>query len=134
MWYVEVILMGLGVGVLVGLMGIGGGVVLVPAMVYLLGFDQHIAQGTSLFLQLPPLGLGALLFYWREKRVDLSAGAVCALGFLIGGYFGSKIAIGMDSRDLRGAFGIFIIIAAALLWWKSGLQPAESGPHARRNS
>jgi uncharacterized membrane protein YfcA len=130
MWYAEVVMMGLGVGVLVGLMGIGGGVVLVPAMVYLLGFDQHMAQGTSLFLQLPPLGLGALLVYWREKRVDLWAGATCALGFLLGGYFGSKIAIGLDSRNLQGAFGIFIIVAAALLWWKSRPQPAESGPHA----
>jgi len=130
MWYAEVILMGLGVGVLVGLMGIGGGVVLVPAMVYLLSFDQHMAQGTSLFLQLPPLGLGALLVYWRAKHVDLWAGAACALGFLFGGYFGSKIAIGMDSRDLRGAFGVFIIVAAALLWWKSRPQPTEGGPNA----
>jgi hypothetical protein len=128
MWYAEVILMGLAVGVLVGLMGIGGGVVLVPSMVYLLGMDQHVAQGTSLFLQLPPLGLGALLVYWRAKRVDLWAGAACALGFLIGGYFGSKIAIGMESRDLRGAFGIFIIAAASLLWWKSRPKPAESAP------
>jgi uncharacterized membrane protein YfcA len=125
MWYAEVVLMGLGVGVLVGLMGIGGGVVLVPAMVYLLGFDQKMAQGTSLFLQLPPLGIGALLVYWRQKRVDLWAGAVCALGFLIGGYFGSKIAIRMDSRNLMGAFGIFIIAAATLLWWKSRPPRAE---------
>jgi uncharacterized membrane protein YfcA len=127
MWYAEVVLMGLSVGVLVGLMGIGGGVVLVPAMVYLLGFDQHMAQGTSLFLQLPPLGIGALLVYWREKRVDLWAGAVCALGFLIGGYFGSKIAIKMDSRNLMGAFGIFIIAAATLLWWKSRPKLEASG-------
>jgi uncharacterized membrane protein YfcA len=128
MWYAEVILMGLGVGVLVGLMGIGGGVVLVPAMVYLLGFDQLMAQGTSLFLQLPPLGLGALIVYWREKRVDLWAGADCALGFLIGGYFGSKIAINMDQINLRGAFGIFTVTAAALLWWKSRPKPADSIP------
>jgi uncharacterized membrane protein YfcA len=125
MWYAEVILMGLGVGVLVGLMGIGGGVVLVPAMVYLLGFDQLMAQGTSLFLQLPPLGLGALLVYWREKRVDLWAGAACALGFLIGGYFGSKIAINMEQHNLRGAFGIFTITAAAMLWWKSRPKPVQ---------
>ncbi len=119
MWYAEVILLGLVVGVLVGLMGIGGGVVLVPAMVYLLHMDQHVAQGTSLFLQLPPLGLAALLVYWRKKQVDLAAGAICALGFLFGGFFGSKIAIRMDSRDLRGAFGIFIMVAAVLLWRKS---------------
>ncbi|MGA7786492.1 MAG: sulfite exporter TauE/SafE family protein [Candidatus Acidiferrales bacterium] len=87
-----------------------------------------MAQGTSLFLQLPPLGLGALLVYWREKRVDLWAGATCALGFLIGGYFGSQIAIGMESRNLMGAFGIFITAAAVLLWWKSRPKPAESSP------
>lgn len=115
--------MGFIVGILVGLMGIGGGVVLVPAMVYLLGMDQHMAQGTSLFLQLPPLGLGALLVYWRKKQVDLWPGAMCALGFLIGGFFGSKIAIGMNSRNLKGAFGIFIMTAAVLLWFKS--RPAQ---------
>ncbi len=80
MYYAGVVLMGLVVGVLVGLAGIGGGVVLVPAMVYLLGFDQHMAQGTSLFLQLPPLGLGAMLTYWRKGHVDLWAGIMCARG------------------------------------------------------
>src|SRR5580704_15497441 len=119
MWYAEVVLMGLAVGVLVGLMGIGGGVVLVPAMVYLLGMDQHMAQGTSLFLQLPPLGLGAMLVYWRKQQVDLWAGIICALGFFLGGYFGSKVAIQMNSRDLKGAFGIFVIFAGIMLWWKS---------------
>jgi uncharacterized membrane protein YfcA len=126
MFFIEVIVMGLIVGVLVGLMGIGGGVVLVPAMVYLLGMDQHMAQGTSLFLQLPPLGLGALMVYWRKKQVDLPAGAMCALGFLLGGFFGSRIAIGMNSRNLKGAFGIFIMTAAILLWYKSRRPGAAS--------
>lgn len=128
MWYAGVVLMGLAVGVLVGLMGIGGGVVLVPAMVYLLAMDQHMAQGTSLFMQLPPLGLGALMVYWRKKHVDLWAGIMCALGFLFGGYFGSKLAIGLNSRDLKGAFGVFILIAASLLWFKS--QP----PHQEKKT
>lgn len=119
MFYAGVIAMGLFVGVLVGLMGIGGGVVLVPAMTKLLGMDQHLAQGTSLFLQLPPLGLGALLIYWRKKQVDLAAGIICALGFLFGGFFGSRVAIAMDSINLRGAFGIFIVVSAYLLWHKS---------------
>jgi uncharacterized membrane protein YfcA len=60
--------------------------------------------------------------------VDFWAGASCALGFLLGGYFGSKIAIEMNSRDLMGAFGIFIIAAALLLWWKSRPKPEVSGP------
>jgi uncharacterized membrane protein YfcA len=125
MYYAGVVVMGLIVGVLVGLAGIGGGVVLVPAMVYLLGMDQHMAQGTSLFLQLPPLGLGAMLTYWKNGHLDLWAGIMCGLGFFFGGYFGSKIAINMDSRDLQGAFGSFLIVASILLWWRSRPQPLE---------
>src|SRR5512137_2164508 len=102
-----ILLLGLGVGVLVGLLGIGGGVVLVPALVYLLGMDQHMAQGTSLLILLPPLGLGALIAYWKQGQVDLSAGILCALAMLIGGYFGSQIAISLSSRNLKGFFGCF---------------------------
>jgi len=83
-----ILLLGLGVGVLVGLLGIGGGVVLVPAMVYLLHMDQHLAQGTSLFIMLPPIGLGALREYWKQGQVDLNAGILCALGMLFGAYGG----------------------------------------------
>lgn len=120
-----IVLLGLGVGILVGLMGIGGGIVLVPALVYLVGLDQHTAQGTSLFLQLPPLGLGALYFYWKKKHVDLPAGAVCAAGFLVGGYFGSLIAIRIASGNLRALFGLFLMVAALLLWRQS--QPKSEG-------
>jgi uncharacterized protein len=122
--YVVYVLLGLAVGVLVGFMGIGGGVVLVPAMVYLLHLNQHTAQGTSLFMQLPPLGLGALLMYWKKGQVDLKAGLVCALGFLLGGYFGSKMAIGLSSKDLRELFGAFLIVMAAMLWRKQ--EPRKS--------
>jgi len=110
------IALGAFVGVLVGFMGVGGGVVLVPLMVYVLHFDQHTAQGTSLLMQLPPLGIGALLVYWRRREVDLIAGILCAAGFLLGGYFGSALAIGIASRQLRAYFAIFQMIAAVLLW------------------
>ncbi len=113
---VEVLLLGLGVGILVGLLGVGGGVVLVPALVYLLHFDQHLAQGTSLLLQLPPIGLGALLLYRKKGNVDMRAGLTCAAGFFVGGYFGSFLALGLPSRDLKGMFGIFLMVAAVLLW------------------
>jgi hypothetical protein len=113
-----VLLLGLGVGVLVGLLGIGGGVVLVPAMVYLLQMDQHLAQGTSLFILLPPVGLGALRQYWNQGRVDLTAGISCALGMLAGGYLGGLIAIPLASRQLKGLFGCFLMLAAVLLWRK----------------
>src|SRR5277367_4307143 len=75
-----ILCLGLAVGIAVGLLGIGGGVVLVPAMVYLLHFDQHMAQGTSLFILLPPIGLGELRGYWKNGNVDLRVGTYCAIG------------------------------------------------------
>ncbi len=116
--YLVTVLLGLAGGVLVGFMGIGGGIVLVPAMMYLLHLNQHTAQGTSLFLQLPPLGLGALLMYWKKGEVDIKAGSMCALGILLGGYFGSKIAIGLSSKNLSELFGGFLIVTAVMLWRK----------------
>jgi len=116
--YLLYLSIGLVVGVLVGFMGVGGGVVLIPAMVYILRMDQHMAQGTSLFMQLPPLGLGALLMYRKKGQVDLKEGLICALGILAGGYFGSKMAISISSRNLHEMFGLFMIVAAVLLWHK----------------
>src|ERR1700746_213263 len=116
------LLLGLGVGVLVGLLGIGGGVVLVPAMVYLLRMDQHLAQGTSLFILLPPIGLGALREYWKQGQVDLRAGILCALGMLLGAYGGSLVALPLASRHLKGMFGCFLVLSAVLLWRKAELK------------
>ena len=120
-----IVLLGLTVGVAVGLLGIGGGVVLVPAMVYLLGYDQHLAQGTSLFILLPPIGLGALRQYWKNSQVDLAAGILCAFGFLLGGYGGGKIAVPMPSHALQSIFGFFLMLSAILLWRKTaGANPS----------
>jgi hypothetical protein len=115
-----ILLLGLAVGVLVGLMGVGGGIVVVPALVYLLGMDQHMAQGTSLFLLLPPLGVGALYTYWKRGDVDLPAGIVAAVGFLAGGYFGGVAAVAIPSRILHPLFGLFLTFAAILLWRQTG--------------
>ena len=117
-----ILLLGLGVGVLVGLLGIGGGVVLVPAMVYLLGMDQHLAQGTSLFILLPPIGLGALREYWKQGQVDLRAGILCAIGMLLGAYGGSLVGLPLASRHLKGLFGCFLVLSAILLWKKAQLE------------
>jgi uncharacterized membrane protein YfcA len=119
MTIVLIVSLSLTVGVLVGLLGIGGGVVLVPALVYLLHYDQHMAQGTSLFILLPPIGLGALREYWKNGQVDLRAGIYCALGFLIGGYGGGKIAVPMPSNVLKAIFGCFLMMSAVLLWRKT---------------
>lgn len=122
----EILLLGLGVGILVGLMGVGGGIVLVPALVYLLGFEQHLAQGTSLLLQLPPIGIGALIFYWKRRRVDLQAGLVCAVGFLAGGYFGSGVALEISKENLQGLFGVFLMVAAVLLFRQARRRTVET--------
>ena len=126
-----VLLLGLGVGVLVGLLGIGGGVVLVPALAYMVHLDQHVAQGTSLLILLPPVGIGALREYWRAGNVDLRAGILCASGFLVGGYFGGSIAVPLSSRNLKGLFGAFLIVAAFLLWRKTRGESAGTSNPAR---
>ena len=117
-----ILLLGLGVGVLVGLLGVGGGAVLVPAMVYLLAMDQHLSQGTSLFILLPPVGLGALREYWKQGQVDLRAGILCALGMLLGAYGGSLVALPIPSRHLQGLFGCFLVLSAILLWTRAQLE------------
>src|SRR5437899_7973593 len=126
-----ILLLGLGVGVLVGLMGIGGGVVLVPAMVYVLGMDQHLAQGTSLFILLPPIGLGALRQYWKAGNVDLHAGILCAVGMILGAYIGGKIAVPMSTQLLKGLFGGFLMFSAVLLWMKARPSQPAVAPAVR---
>src|SRR6266478_8817782 len=125
---ITIFLLGRVGGVLVGLLGIGGGVVLVPAMVYLLHMDQHTAQGTSLFVLLPPIGLGALLEYRKKGAVDFHAGIYCAVGMLLGGYLGGRIAVPMSSRLLTQLFGGFLMLSALLLWGKASKpsQPTAS--------
>lgn len=123
-----VLLIGLCAGVLVGLLGIGGGIVLVPALVHLLHLDQHAAQGTSLFVLLPPIGLGALLEYRKKRAVDFRAGIFCAIGMLLGGYLGGRIAVPMPSQLLTQLFGGFLILSALLLWGKASRQPSETLP------
>lgn len=123
-----VLLLGLTAGILVGLLGIGGGIVLVPAMVHMLHMDQHLAQGTSLFILLPPIGLGALRQYWKAGNVDLRAGIFCATGMILGAYIGGRIAVPMSTPALKGFFGVFLMFSSILLWKKA--KPAKAVPTA----
>jgi uncharacterized protein len=127
-----ILLIGLCGGILVGLLGIGGGVVLVPAMVHLLHMDQHAAQGTSLFVLLPPIGLGALLEYRKKGDVDFRAGILCAIGMLLGGYVGGLIAVPMPTARLTQWFGIFLMISALLLWGKASKPNPQAQPAISR--
>src|SRR6516225_3751666 len=132
MTLILVLALGLAVGVLVGLLGIGGGVVLVPAMVYLLHFDQHLAQGTSLFILLPPIGLGALRQYWKAGHVDLRAGIFCAAGVVLGAHWGRRIAVPMPTPVLKEFFGVFLMFSAVLLWLKTKTPEPARVPGAAR--
>src|SRR5579863_4836998 len=114
-----VLALGVLAGILVGLLGIGGGIVLVPAMVHVLHMDQHLAQGTSLFILLPPIGLGALRQYWKAGNVDLRAGILCAIGMILGAYLGGIVAVPMPTPRLKAWFGAYLIFSAALLWMKT---------------
>lgn len=95
-------------GILSGLFGIGGGVVIVPALIYLAGFDQHLATGTSLAVLLPPIGLGATLEYYRHGGVHIKAAIVIALALLISAWLAAAVANKITGPYLRVAFGLFV--------------------------
>ena len=107
-----VILTGIAAGMLSGLVGIGGGLVIVPALVYFLGFSQHTAQGTSLMMILLPVGVLAVINYYKQGYVDMKVVWLLAIGFIVGGYFGSKIAIGLPQETVKKIFAILMILIA----------------------
>lgn len=111
MWeVVGFILLGLLTGTASGLLGIGGAVIMIPALVYLFNFDQRLAQGTTLVLMVPPIGLLAALEYYREGFVNLKAGLIIALFFFIGGLIGGRFAMRIDPVVLRRIFGVFMLL------------------------
>jgi uncharacterized membrane protein YfcA len=103
------LLLGLISGIASGLFGIGGGVLIVPGLVFLLGFSQHAATGTSLAILLPPVGLAAVLEYYHHGNVDLKAAFIVAAGLLVGAWFGAYLANHLEGPYLRLAFGVFVV-------------------------
>jgi len=106
------IVVGLVGGGLGGLIGLGGGFIMVPMLVYLFHMSQHDAQGTSLAVLLPPVGILTVLQYWRAGHVDLHVALWAALGFLVGGYLGGTVAQLIGGSTLRRIFAVFLIVAA----------------------
>ncbi len=103
---------GMVTGVLAGMLGIGGAIVMIPALVFLMGFSQHSAQGTSLAVMLPPIGILAAYNYYKAGHVNLKFALILALAFLIGSYFGSKIALNVPQQVLKKIFGILLLLVA----------------------
>lgn len=104
------LLLGLLAGIISGLIGIGGGIIIVPALIYLFGLTQHQAQGTTLALMIPPIGLLATWVYYKHGYVDLTIAILICLGFFVGGLIGAKTAIGLSTETLRKIFGIALIL------------------------
>ena len=120
MWQsIILVVVGLAAGVLSGLLGIGGGLLIVPALVIILGYSQHLAQGTTLALMVPPIGIFAAWAYWKQGNVNLTAAALICLGFVFGGWLGAKFASAIPAALLRRGFGIFMgAIAIKMIFGK----------------
>ncbi|MBS0355678.1 MAG: sulfite exporter TauE/SafE family protein [Proteobacteria bacterium] len=101
-------IIGISGGLAAGVFGIGGGVILVPALVYWAGFSQHLATGTTLAVLLPPIGLAAAYEYYRNGNVDIRAALILALMMFLGAWLGAVVANRMNAAYLRLAFGLFV--------------------------
>lgn len=103
------IALGLVAGILGGMFGIGGGTILIPAMVYLFGLTQHQAQGTTLALMVPPIGLLAAMRYYQSGNVKLGMAAFICIGFFIGGLFGANLVQNVSDPALKKLFGVYLL-------------------------
>lgn len=114
-----ILIIGIFAGVFSGFIGIGGGLIVVPCLVYFLGMGQHVAQGTSLAMMLPPIGVLAVYNYHKAGQVDFKVATILCISFIVGSYFGSKIAISLSPEQIKKAFGISIIlIGLKMVLWK----------------
>lgn len=106
---------GLIAGIASGFVGIGGGMIIVPALVFGLGLSQHMAQGTSLAMMIPPIGILAVMSYYRAGQIQLEYAAVLAVTFVLGAWLGSKWALKINPAVVRLVFGAFMLFAAGRL-------------------
>ena len=109
---------GLAAGIFGGMVGLGGGVIMIPAMIYFLGISQTAAQGTSLAVMLPPVGLFAVMNYYKAGQLNLKYAMIIAITFLIGGYFGSKIALTIPISTMRKIFALAMVAIAVNMMLK----------------
>jgi len=111
------LLLGLAAGYFSGLIGIGGGVIIVPALVLVFGFSQHLAQGTTLALLIPPIGILAAVNYYQKGFVDIKTAAIICVGFVLGGYLGSLTAVNISQDLLRKIFAVVLIILGVRMFF-----------------
>lgn len=113
MFYAGLLVLGITAGVCGGVFGIGGGAIVVPALVFLFGLNQHQAQGTSLAMMVPPVTFLAALTYYRGGHVNLKWAAFVSIGFIIGGLLGATVVQPVNDPLLKKGFGIFLLFVGA---------------------
>ena len=109
------ILIGMSAGLLSGVVGVGGGIIIIPLLMLLIGLDQHQAQGTSLAVMLPPIGILAAINYHKAGFIDWKYAMLIAAAFIVGGYFGSRWAVKVDAQMLKKIFGVIMLIGGLKL-------------------
>ena len=113
---------GLFAGIASGFVGIGGGMIIVPALVFGLGMSQHMAQGTSLAMMIPPIGILAVFQYYKAGAVNIQFSIALAATFVIGAWIGSRWSLKLNPAVVRAVFALFMLYAAVRLGWKSWLE------------
>jgi hypothetical protein len=106
------ICIGVTAGIVSGFVGVGGGIIIVPALVYFLGFGQFEAQGTSIILMLPPIGILAAMNYYKAETIQWKYAAIIAATFIVGGYIGSKLSLKLDETLVKLIFGLIMLFVA----------------------
>lgn len=124
------VLIGVAAGLLSGVVGIGGGIIIVPALVYILGFSQKMAQGTSLGVLLLPVGIVAVMQYYKQGHIDVRSVLYLAGGFIIGGYLGGKLSMNLPDAVIKKIFaGLLIVVAIKMVFFdKPKTKPAPATP------
>lgn len=115
MMFLMLAAIGFTAGALSGVFGIGGGTLIVPALVYGMGYSQKLATGTSLAILLPPVGIMAVMEYYKAGQVDLRASLIIALSLVVGSWLSARWAISISGHTLKGAFGVFLILLGAYI-------------------
>ncbi len=103
------IAIGIFAGMLSGFIGVGGGIIIVPALIYFVGLSQHMAQGTSLALMIPPIGILAVYNYYKAGEINFSYAGVIAVAFVVGGFIGSRISLKLPPNTVKFIFGLVML-------------------------
>ncbi|MFZ5629575.1 MAG: TSUP family transporter [Spirochaetota bacterium] len=111
---------GLSAGALGGIFGIGGGLIMIPGMVLLLGLDPHTAIGTSLAVMLPPIGIAATYNYYKSGSVNLTYAVIIAAAFIAGSFLSSKLALALPEVTMRRIFAVFLVIMGVRMFFDKG--------------